>query len=142
LDFLNSTAVPSRETVELIPDGTGYLRWLELAGLISEQERVAAQAQFSRAELDDTALAAVQLREQLRPMIRAWAAGDRTVPDEPMIVTLNAILAESGRRPELIRLGEDLIVEDRRTWHTSRALLAPVAEAAVHLFVNGDRPLV
>lgn len=142
LDFLNSTAVPSRETVELIPHGAGYLRWLLLAGLISDQEHSALQAQFSQAELDGAALAAVRLRERLRPMIEAWAAGDPGVPDEALLSALNEILAESSHRPRLTRSDQDFRLEDERTWHTPRALLAPVAEAVAHLLVRGDRSLV
>ena len=142
LDFLNSTAVPSRETVELIPHGAGYLRWLLLAGLISDQEHSALQAQFSQAELDGAALAAVRLRERLRPMIEAWAAGDPGVPDEALLSALNEILAESSHRPRLTRSAPTSISRTGGPGTPRGALLAPVAEAVADLLVRGDRSLV
>lgn len=142
LDFLNSTATPSRDTIELISDGTGYLRWLQAAGLISTQEREAARSRFSRADLDHAARAAVELREWLRPVIVAWAAGDPAVPDEHALARLNATLAAASRHAQLTRAGETLTVTDRRAWENPRALLGPPAEAAADLFANGDRSLV
>ena len=142
LDFLNSTATPSRDKIELISDGTGYLRWLRVAGLISTQECQAVQSRFSRAELDRVARAAVELREWLRPIIAAWAAGDPAVPDEHALTHLNAILDTGSRHAQLTRADKTLTLTDRRAWETPRALLALLAEAAADLFAHGDRSLV
>lgn len=142
LDFLNSTATPSRETIELISDGTGYLRWLQAAGLIDAQEGQAVRSRFSGAELDRAACAAVELREWLRPVIAAWAAGDPAVPGEHALAHLNAILAMGSRHAQLTRAGETLTVTNRLVWESPQALLVPPAEAAADLFANGDRSLV
>jgi predicted RNA-binding Zn ribbon-like protein len=142
LDFVNSTATPSRDTIELIADGPRYLRWLQLAGLVSTPECQALRSRFSRAELDRAAAAAVELREWLRPVIAAWAGGDPGVPGEHALVRLNAALAADSRHAEMTRTGVTLTVTDRRNWETPQALLAPPAHAAADLLANGDRSLV
>lgn len=142
LDFLNSTATPSRDTIELISDGTGYLRWLQAARLIDAQECQAVRSRFSGAELDRAACAAVELREWLRPVIMAWAAGDPAVPGGHVLAHLNPILAMGSRHAQLTRAGETLTLTSRRAWESPQALLGPPAEAAADLFANGDRSLV
>ncbi|MET7996422.1 CGNR zinc finger domain-containing protein [Amycolatopsis sp. NPDC005232] len=140
LAFLNTAA--TAESAELIPDGAGYLRWLELTGLIDVQDRNAVLNRFGGAELDAAALEAVELRERLRPVVQAWADGDPTAPDEVFLAALNATFAESSLSRQVHRSGADLDLEDRWTWTTPRSLLSPVAEAAADLFVHGDRSLV
>jgi predicted RNA-binding Zn ribbon-like protein len=142
LDFVNSTATPARDTIELIADGPGYLRWLQLAGLVSKAERQALQSRFSPAELDHAVAAAVELREWLRPVIAAWAGADPGIPDEHALARLNTLLAADSRHAEITRRGETLTITDRRTWETPQALLAPPAHAAADLLANGDRSLV
>lgn len=142
LDFINSTAAPAQDTIELIADGPGYLRWLDLAGLITAPESQALRSRFSRAELDRAAAAAVALREWLRPLIAAWAAGDLAVPDKHALARLNATLAEDSRHAEISRCDGTLVVTDRRAWSSPQALLAPPAQAAADLLAHGDRSLV
>lgn len=142
LDFVNSTATPSRDRIELIADGPGYLRWLQLTGLVSKAERQAVRSRFSPAELDRAATAAVELREWLRPVIAAWADADPDMPDEHTLARLNTMLAADSRHAEITRSGETITITDRRTWETPQALLAPPAHAAADLLANGDRSLV
>jgi predicted RNA-binding Zn ribbon-like protein len=142
LDFLNSTATPSRVTIELIGDGAGYLRWLELAGMVSTAESQALRSQFSPAEFNTAAAAATELREWLRPVIAAWAGGNPDTPGEDTLAHLNKIMAADSRHAEITRAGRRLSVTDRRAWNTTHALLAPPAQAAADLFAHGDRSLV
>jgi predicted RNA-binding Zn ribbon-like protein len=142
LDFLNSTATPSRDTIELIADGPGYLRWLQLAGFISVSECRALQERFDRAELGAAATAAVELRGWLRPVIAAWAGGSPDTPGEDTLAHLNKIMAADSRHAEITRAGQRLSVTDHRAWTTPQALLAPPAQAAADLFAHGDRSLV
>ncbi len=142
LDFVNSTATPSRDTIELIADGPGYLRWLQLAGLVSSAERQALRSRFSPAELDHAAAAAVELREWLRPVIAAWAGAGPGMPDEHALARLNVMLAADSRHAEITRSGQGFTITDRRTWETPQALLALPAHAAADLLANGDRSLV
>jgi predicted RNA-binding Zn ribbon-like protein len=142
LDFVNSTATPAHDTIELIADGPGYLRWLQLARLISTAEGKALHSRFGRSELDHIAAAAVELREWLRPVIAAWTAGSPAAPDRHALARLNGILAEDIRYAEITRTHGTPTVTDRRTWASPPALLVPPAQAAADLFANGDRALV
>ena len=142
LDYLNSTATPSRETVELLSGGAQYVHWLRLAGLISLDELGEVQARFTAVELDEAARSAIALREELRPAVAAWASGAPGIPGADVLARLNGIFEAGSRRPELTRSGSDLMLEDRRGWETWQSLLAPVAEAVADLFVQGERDLV
>ena len=142
LDFLNSSATPGREPIELIAGGRAYLRWLELAGMIAAVEREQARAQFAAAELDRVAGAAVALREWLRPCIAGWAEGNEAVSDD-ILARLNALLAAECRFAAVSREQTGrLRLSDRRRWPSADALLAPPAAAAADLFASGERGLV
>lgn len=143
LDFVNSTAVPAHERVELIADGQSYLDWLGYAGLLDDSDRTSARELFSSAELDAVAAQAVDLREWLRPVIATWAstAPGTDIPAE-VRTRLDAILRydrgyfrvpNDGSRAELVRA---------RHWDSPQQLLVPVAESAARLMVTGDRSLV
>ena len=142
LDFINSTATQVGERIELIGDGQGYLRWLELAGLISAGEREALGSRFSPGDLDRAAVAAVRLREWFRPLIARWAAGDPAAPSDEQVAHLNTMLAAASEHPEVTRADGDLSLTRRKVWASSQALLALPAEAAADLLAHGDRSLV
>ncbi len=143
LDFLNSIATPVRDPVELLTGGPAYLAWLERAGFIDGADRAAITGRFGPAELDTAAAQAVQLREWLRPVVAAWAAGDGPAVPGPVRDHLNGILAADHRFP---RIGADRdgrpVVGERRSWDAARQLLIPPAEAAAQLLTTGDRDLV
>jgi predicted RNA-binding Zn ribbon-like protein len=143
LDFLNSTARPAPDTIELIGDGRAYLTWLELAGFIDAADEDLAVRAFSPAELDAVAAEAVRLREWLRPVIAAWTAADHPAPPDAARDRLNDILG-LGRRFQQIETGDDEAprVRERRSWDDPRQLLVPPAEAAAHLLTEADRNLV
>ena len=143
LEFVNSTAVPCRDTIELLSDGASYVRWLELAGLIDATDRSQITARFSTAELDEAAESAVELREWLRPVIATWAHGARGTVSDAIVGRLSALLAVDERFFDVrkSRTGGVEIV-DRRKWTDARQLLIPPAEAAAQLFALADRSLV
>jgi len=153
LDFLNSIATPVRDPVELLTGGPAYLAWLERAGFIDAADRAAITARFGPAELDAAAAQAVGLREWLRPVVAAWAAGDgpgvsspgaaSTVLPAPARDHLNGILAADHRFPRIATDGDGRpVVVERRSWETPDQLLVPPAEAAARLLATGDRELV
>jgi predicted RNA-binding Zn ribbon-like protein len=148
LDFLNSIATPVRDPVELLTGGPAYLAWLERAGLIDAADRAAITARFGPAELDAAAAQAVGLREWLRPVVAAWAAGDgpgvaNTVLPAPARDHLNGILAADHRFPQIAPGGDGRpVVVERRSWQTPDQLLVPPAEAAARLLTTGDHELV
>jgi predicted RNA-binding Zn ribbon-like protein len=153
LEFLNSTATPGRERVELIGDGPSYLTWLARAGLIDAADRDGAARAFSPAELDAAAAQAIELREWLRPVIAVWAAAPGparpdpaapgSVPPSAVRDRLNQILATDCRFPQLDD-GPDgqSRVRQRRRWQDPGQLLAPPAEAVALLLSTGDPQLV
>jgi predicted RNA-binding Zn ribbon-like protein len=143
LDFLNSTAMPAPDTIELIGDGQAYLTWLEQVGFISDADRDLAARAFGADELDAVAAEAVRLRERLRLIIAAWAAaGGPALPAEARD-HLNGVLA-LGRRFLRLDAGDDgtFRVRDQRGWDGARQLLVPPAEAAARLLAAGERQLV
>jgi hypothetical protein len=158
LDFLNSVATPGRQPVELLTGGLAYLAWLERAGFIDAADRAAITARFGPGELDAAAAQAVRLREWLRPVVAAWAAGDgpdvvspgvaspgvaNPVLPAPVRDHLNGILAAGHRFPWIATDGDGRpVVVERRSWTTPDQLLAPPAEAAARLLTTGDRELV
>jgi predicted RNA-binding Zn ribbon-like protein len=142
LDFLNSTAVPGPERVELIGDGRSYLAWLEQAGLIDTDDADAARRAFGPAELDTAAVDAIELREWLRPVTAVWAAADGPGLPAAARERLNEVLA-LGRRFSRIDADDGMPgVRERHSWDAPRQLLVPPAEAAALLFTTADRRLV
>jgi predicted RNA-binding Zn ribbon-like protein len=144
LSFLNSTAMPPPDTIELIGEGGAYLSWLEQAGLISGADRELAARAFGADELDAVAAEAVRLREWLRPVVAMWAAA----ADGPALPAearghLNEILA-LGRRFLRLEAGANstLRASDQRSWDHARQLLVPPAEAAAYLLAGGEPQLV
>lgn len=143
LGFLNSTATPLRDTIELLGDGHAYLLWLQRAGLIDTADVDCVGTRFSVAELDAVAAEAVALREWLRPVITAWATAAHPVPPTGVEGHLNEILAIDHRFTQ-IRTSADHAPElhERREWLDARQLLVPPADAAAQLFTTGDQSLV
>lgn len=143
LGFLNSTATPLRDTIELLGDGQAYLIWLQQAGLIETADLDCVAGRFSVTDLDVVAAEAVALRERLRPVITAWAAEPGSVLPTEVSGYLNDVLA-ADRRFTQIRTGADGTPEihERRHWLDARQLLVPPADAVAQLLTTGDRGLV
>ena len=144
LDFVNSTAKPEPETVELIHDGLSYLEWLECVGLLDETDRATVRTVFPVAELDAVAARAVSLREWLRPVIATWATPDAVATPLPVAVRsrLDEVLRHDRGYLRLPTDGDSADLVRARHWHDPRQLLVPVAEAAARLLTTGDRSLV
>lgn len=143
LGFLNSTATPLRDTIELLGDGQAYLLWLQQAGLIETADLDCVAGRFRVTDLDVVAAEAVALRERLRPVITAWAAEPGSVLPTEVSGYLNDVLA-ADRRFTQIRTGADGTPEihERRHWIDALQLLVPPADAVAQLLTTGDRGLV
>jgi predicted RNA-binding Zn ribbon-like protein len=144
LDFLNSTAKPAPETVELINDGQSYLEWLECAGLLDKADQATIRKLFSVAELDVAAAQAVAFREWLRPVIATWAAPEAVARPIPTAVRsrLDDVLRHDRGYFRMPTDGESIDLARGRHWHDPQQLLVPAAEAAARLLTTGDRSLV
>jgi predicted RNA-binding Zn ribbon-like protein len=143
LDFVNSTTTQGAIHVELLGDGSSYLTWLELAGLISPAERSTVEERFNSAELDDVAAQAREVREWLRPVIATWATSGGDGPPAATLKRLNEIL-EPDRRYLQLEHDETVVLslEDHRHWLEARQLLVPPVVAAAALLADGDHQLV
>lgn len=142
LEFLNTLLrVGSPLAEERIPDGAHLLGWLESTSALSDEEVRESRRRFGTAELDAVAASARDLREGLRAVVAGWARRG-TLPSDPLVGRLNALLAAAPRTASARVVGRSLVIEETRRLDGSLALLAPVAEAFAELFANGARGLV
>ena len=144
LELLNSRATPSPGSgpIELIGDGTSYLRWLVRTGLIDDDDLAVLQDVFSADQLDGAAGHARTLRETLRPLLLDWA-GEKSVPfPVDVIDELNALLAQDRRYTQLNADNGTLLLDERRCWEQPTQLLVVSARAWAHLLVEGDPTLI
>lgn len=141
LDLLNSTGTPQRETLELLETGEGYLRWLELTGVLAVEQTHDIGRRFSNADLGRVAGDARELREWLRGLIGPWAAGEQL--DRTQVEHLNALLRDDPRHRRLDAHNHgSLRLVTRWDWTTPSSLLVPAAEAVAELLSEGDSTLV
>jgi hypothetical protein len=144
LELLNSRATPSPGSgpIELIGDGSSYLRWLARTGLIDHDDPAVLGELFSADELDGAAGDARTLREKLRPILLDWA-GERSVPfPVDVIDELNALLAQDRRYTQLNPDSDTLSLHERRHWEQPTQLLVLSAQAWAQLLVEGDPTLI
>lgn len=144
LELLNSRATPTpgSEPIELIADGSSYLRWLARTGLIDNEDLAVLEDLFSTDELDSAAGDARALREKLRPILLDWI-GEKSVPFPVDVVDeLNALLAQDRCYTQLKAENDVLVLRERRQWEQPAQLLVPSAQAWAHLLVEGDPNLI
>jgi predicted RNA-binding Zn ribbon-like protein len=142
LDFVNSTAALGSVRIELLGDGSSYLAWLELAGLIGPADTAIIRERFSTAELDDIAAQVVEIREWLRPVIAAWSTHETGGISAEVVLRLNAIL-EADRRYLQLHEGNGIPgLHEHRHWAEASQLLVPPVAATAELLAGGDRQLV
>lgn len=137
LAFVNSTARPQGVRIELLGDGADYVSWLRDALLVDGDDAARIEAAFSGADLDAVAAEARQLREELRPVVAAWADGADLAQLPDVRDRLNELLALDNRYD---RIESDGLRAHRR-WDEPRQILAPPAAAIADLLTAGDRGL-
>ena len=144
LELLNSRATPSpgSEPIELIGDGANYLRWLARTGLIDHDDPAVLEELFSADELDGAAADARTLRENLRPILLAWAGTASISFPVKTIDELNALLAQDRRYTQLNPDNDTVVLRERRRWEQPTQLLVPAAQAWANLLVEGDPSLI
>ncbi len=128
LDMLNTLAVVDGEPWEFWREDADVQAWLARTGW------ELPVARFARGELLQAALA---LREAVRELVERRKAGGHGSPE-----ALNRFLAAPGHlRLEWPAVGEPRL-ERVRAAETAEQYLAPLAEAAADLLVEGDFNLV
>lgn len=137
LDLVNTEVVVNDQAIDLLPEFSGFLDWLNRAGVLSEHEMREAARRWSGPAGEATLAAAKSLRLTIRRAAEAIASG-RTVPDVTLAV-LNPLLARSPARAELVRTKQKGIAKRFRLHlQESIDLLAPIAESAADLFSSPD----
>jgi predicted RNA-binding Zn ribbon-like protein len=143
LDFLNSIASPQGEELEWIPDGPALLQWLEDSGKIQPDEHSAALKACLKAELDNVAEEARELREWFRRLLIRLKERGTSAISQRDIDKLNNNLA-AGTFSRHLERGKDsrLGLVWKNDSSGGRMFLAPLAEAIAELLCEEDLGLV
>jgi predicted RNA-binding Zn ribbon-like protein len=138
LDFLNTCAVQNGAPMELLPDFSALLRWLQAAGLLNSREVSNLQRQWGESATTRRTLEAMrEFREKLRKQILAWEGGadvDRATAEE-----LNRLMAVHPMLNRLKTTGNVTVMELWFEPHRPEDLFAPLVYSAAKLFAGVDR---
>ncbi len=143
LDFLNSIASPQEEPLEWISDGPSLLQWLEDSGKIQSDEHSWALKTFAKAELNEVAEEARELREWFRKLLLRVKERGTSGMSQKDIEKLNNCLVTATFSRQLQKSEDHRL---RLVWKNYssgvRMFLAPVAEAIAELLCEEDLSLV
>ena len=131
LDFLNTVPRIDGVLVDFLQSDQDVLRWLDRAGWPVE-------AGLAKLRPGSLLQAARTLRETIRALVARRKAGKKVDPAD-----LNTFLAEARSYLEL-ETKKDGSLQLNRKWkqRSAEEVLAPLAESAADLLVNGDFSLV
>lgn len=131
LDILNTVPRIDGVLVDFLQSDQGVLRWLDQAGWPVE-------AGLAKLRAGSLLQATRTLRETIRTLVARRKAGKKVDPAD-----LNAFLAEARSHLEL-EAKKDGSLQLNRKWkqRSAEEVLAPLAESAADLLVNGDFSLV
>ena len=131
LDILNTVPRIDGVLVDFLQSDQDVLRWLDLAGW-------PAEAGLAKLRPGSLLQAARALRETIRTLVARRKAGKKVEPAD-----LNAFLAEARSYLELeAKKDGSLQLNRKRKQRSAEEMLAPLAESAADLLVNGDFSLV
>ncbi|MCF5722580.1 CGNR zinc finger domain-containing protein [Pseudomonas syringae] len=131
LDMLNTRANVDGEPIEFWQSDTDVERWLVRLGWVPEGETPVFEA-------GSLLVAAKALREVIRAVLEQRKAGAQGDPS-----ALNGFLRKAVSHPQLTWAATgDLRLERQRKVQTPEQFLAPLAEAAAALLVDGDFNLI
>jgi predicted RNA-binding Zn ribbon-like protein len=137
LDFLNTRPVQNGEPMELLPDFSALLRWLQAAELVSTRDAANLQQQWGHsARAERTVEALRELREKLRKEILAWEHGGAV--HRSTVSELNQLMMD---HPMLTRLKVKGSMPLTELWFEPSQpedLFAPLTHSAASLFANVD----
>ncbi|TCK34708.1 putative RNA-binding Zn ribbon-like protein [Paraburkholderia sp. BL8N3] len=142
LDFLNSVATPVDEPVDWISDGEGLLAWLEQAGLVPSGAIEDVRVRSTRAELDEAAARARELREWFRGFVRKRKGRPLTARDVRALEPLNQLLERDEQHAEIVAGAPGgatpFELRANRRWQSAASLLMPIAEALARVVCEED----
>jgi predicted RNA-binding Zn ribbon-like protein len=151
LDFLNTRAAPSGETVEWLASGLDLVHWLEAARSLPPQVAAEFRRDARIRSLAPVVAEARDLREWFRGFVEAHVGTRLERGALRDLARLNQLLGrdDAYRQIELAPSpkGEDhdhraLRWGNRRRWRNARMLLLPIAEAMGDLVCGKDFSLV
>ena len=135
LDFLNTRKGAGPNAQDGASSPAALLDWLALAGLLTD-----AQLKELRGSPPDARILlaeAHRLRREIRAAVDAMTQGRRT--PERSLMALNRVLESRSISLSLARHDTGLALVEEMEAGPVGTLLSPVAEAAAHLLVDGDR---
>ncbi len=138
IDFLNTAFAPQGNLTETIGDGRGFLDWMVYAGLLDADTAGRLSRRLGAKELDAAAARARKFREWARSWLERWrAAPARDYREE--LATLNRMLAEAPRWPEVVVTPDGLGLVERLQLESAGGLIALIARQVAAL-VTGAAP--
>jgi predicted RNA-binding Zn ribbon-like protein len=141
LDFVNTELMAGGQRVDLLARFGDLVDWLRAAGLVDEREARAARGRWGASGAGRSAL---QRARELRAELRA--AAERVAAGRPVgaraLRAINAVLERPVHATLVRRAGAGFERVDRWSFAAAEDLLAPVAESARDLLVDGDLALV
>lgn len=135
LDLVNTGLVMKGEEVELIPDFSALVGWFGAAGLVSREDARRLEDRWAHSPKAEQVAAIVRrLRETLREEVFRREAG-RSLRTETL-EALNRLLATHPMKTRLRKAEGGPRLETYFAASRPEDLLAPVADAAAHLFAE------
>jgi predicted RNA-binding Zn ribbon-like protein len=139
IDFLNSIATPSDESVDWIDDGAGLVNWLQQAGMVPPEQLVELTRRAMPGELDRVADQARDLREWFRKFVKARMGSPLNTSALEELTPLASLLERDESYQRLtVRDDGGLALETARRWRSPEALLIPIGEALARVVVEED----
>lgn len=133
LDFLNTRPMMDGKLIDVFGEDADVVRWLKQAGMASQPIRADAE-KFSESLVG----AARVLREAVRDLVQKRKNGQRIDP-----AALNEFMAQGPSYSHLVwDKSQTLRMERISQTDTPRQVLAPLAESAAELLVEGNFELI
>ncbi len=143
LDFVNTEMRVRGAPVDLLSSYGDLIRWLERAGLMTNEDaRTVAKRWGGTAAGEEALRRAHELRATLRRLAENLAAGGEVSPTA--IRSINAALRRRPGSPQLTQPAPGGTLEKRfvGAFETAASVLAPMAEAAADSLASDDVSLV
>lgn len=142
LDFLNSIATPADVQIDWIDSGSGFLAWIEQAGLVPASTLDTLRAEAMPGELDSVAAQARSLREWFREFVLSRKGQPLGAADIQQLAPLNRLLERDEGFGQIVAhdsdAGHALQWRMTRRWRSPESLLLPIGEALAKFVCQED----
>jgi predicted RNA-binding Zn ribbon-like protein len=142
LDFLNSIATPTDTQIDWIASGSGFLAWMEQAGLVPGKTLAELRKQALPGEWDSVAAQARGLREWFRDFVQSRMGKKLSAEDIDQLEPLNRLLERNEGYTQIVANadGETATLERQtlRRWRSPESLLLPIAEVLAEFVCDED----